>query len=216
MAYPDLAKATVGDKTITVWHDQDTEEPYLEHVEFKRLDRRGYQNYAYDDESMMDTCEDCGGFGELEDGAQCDVCRGNGEIPVVGVLIWPVSVYDYGANGLRAVLSDYDPVHNNTVSRPNGLLVIDGLSEFADWYGQPGKGVDFEGLFTTFLNEWTQWASGECYGYTITTPQVCAMCGHDEPELVDSCGGYIGIDWLIAHLNEEETIDLTEGDLEWQ
>jgi len=202
-----FAETTIGKQTITIWYDEDTEEPFLQHVEFRREDR-----HAIDDSYMMEQCKDCEGSGEYDDGADCVPCIGNGEISIARVTVWPVNLWDYGSNGYMARLSDYDPVHNSVTPHPNGALIIDDLSKFLDTYGPQ---VIVEDLFASFLSEWTKWAGGECYGYTVTTPNVCPTCGHDEPDFVDSCGGFIGLEWIGQHI-QDEILTFDINDMKWR
>lgn len=45
---------------------------------------------------------------------------------------------------------------------------------------------------TNEVEQYSQWASGACYGFTVETVSFCDHCGHENIDLVDSCGGFLG------------------------
>jgi len=55
-----------------------------------------------------------------------------------------------------------------------------------------------------FLEEYTAWCNGDCYWFEIECSTDWYADGVDMSEWVDfdSCGGYIGSDWLIAAVKE--------------
>ena len=60
-----------------------------------------------------------------------------------------------------------------------------------------------ENCARTFLKEYTQWCNGECFWYGINEITKCKECGQKVEKPVDSCGGFIGSDFLIEHLKSE-------------
>jgi hypothetical protein len=50
-----------------------------------------------------------------------------------------------------------------------------------------------------FLEEYTSWCNGECYCYSITET-IIKECGHEEEIDHDSCGGYIGMDYMLEEI----------------
>jgi len=56
----------------------------------------------------------------------------------------------------------------------------------------------------SFLEEYTTWCNGECYWYRIEEEIMCNECGNvKENTEIDSCGGFIGMEWLAEHLKAE-------------
>lgn len=45
-----------------------------------------------------------------------------------------------------------------------------------------------------FLEEYTKWCNGECYGWTVLD---------DNGQIIDSCGGYIGQDYILEEIRRE-------------
>ena len=44
---------------------------------------------------------------------------------------------------------------------------------------------------------YTQWCNGEVYGYEIERIRICGECGTDNPESLDSCWGFFGLDTCL-------------------
>jgi hypothetical protein len=54
-----------------------------------------------------------------------------------------------------------------------------------------------------FLEEYNHWVNGQCYCYSIEKIAKCYACNHEHGEIVASCGGYIGYDFLKKMLMSE-------------
>lgn len=54
-----------------------------------------------------------------------------------------------------------------------------------------------------FLEEYNHWVNGHCYCYAIEKMETCPTCKHEHGEVVESCGGYIGWDYLKQMLMSE-------------
>lgn len=46
----------------------------------------------------------------------------------------------------------------------------------------------------SFLSEYTDWFNGNCYRYAFEG--VCGGCGSPDGEVIESCGGFIGLDGI--------------------
>ncbi len=63
------------------------------------------------------------------------------------------------------------------------------------------------------LKEYTDWCNGESYWYSIEAEvEVCAHCHDTEWEVVDSCCGFIGSEYIISVIKEQLTLILDEND----
>ena len=56
-----------------------------------------------------------------------------------------------------------------------------------------------------FLEEYNSWVNGQCYCYAIEKMEKCPTCNHEHGEVVDSCGGFIGYDYLKQALMSEHS-----------
>jgi hypothetical protein len=45
---------------------------------------------------------------------------------------------------------------------------------------------------------YTQWCNGNIYGYEIERVMPCGHCGSDQPETLDSCWGFFGLDTCLG------------------
>ena len=74
--------------------------------------------------------------------------------------------------------------------------------------GDLGKGYDARKKSARcFLEEYTNWCNGQCFWYSIERTDTVE-------DLNDSCGGFIGSEWMLEHLKDEhgELFD-KDGDL---
>lgn len=53
-----------------------------------------------------------------------------------------------------------------------------------------------------YLETYTDWCNGACYGYTLTRLGECDLGETHEVETLDSCGGFIGTEWLVETVRE--------------
>lgn len=113
-------------------------------------------------------------------------------VDIAGVLVW----------------NDPQTSNFNPATDPDWF---DGLSDYQQKW-----------IIDGFLDTFTAWANGECYGFTVErSAGVCECCGQTRPPiLVDSCGGYIGDDIfpeIVSVIGAElgKTIDdLDPGDFD--
>jgi hypothetical protein len=54
--------------------------------------------------------------------------------------------------------------------------------------------------------------TGDVYFFRLVKPATCATCGHTEPEVLDSCGGFYGHDWKANGLFDHAGIGESELD----
>lgn len=55
-------------------------------------------------------------------------------------------------------------------------------------YGDPQKAIE------ATVETYSQYVSGDCYGFILEEKKVCETCGHEEWQEVDSCWGFFGSD----------------------
>lgn len=104
----------------------------------------------------------------------------------------------------------------DTVGLAGVLLLTDDYvpgGEWREWWHAKSEDERNEAI-DSFLGEYTDWANGETYGYTVETQTgECPTCHRpNEPELVDSCGGFIGFEY-IAEVIRETVADLWNVDI---
>ena len=62
------------------------------------------------------------------------------------------------------------------------------------------------GCARSYLEKYSNWCNGEVYGYYLE---------NDEGEIIDSCGGFIGSEWVLEHLKDSyPEIFTPESDVE--
>jgi hypothetical protein len=62
-----------------------------------------------------------------------------------------------------------------------------------------------------FLEEYNHWVNGQCYYFTVEKMEKCEKCNHENGEVVDSCGGYIGYEYLKEILKSEHPELFADG-----
>ena len=83
-----------------------------------------------------------------------------------------------------------------------GILVWeDNVKELQKGYDEREKSA------RCFLEEYTNWCNGQCFWYSIERTDAVE-------NMDDSCGGFIGSEWMLEHLRDEhkELFD-SDGDL---
>lgn len=85
-------------------------------------------------------------------------------------------------------------------------------NELEWWNGKTE--AEREEIAATTLEEYTDWANGNCYWYSIDSFEI-SVCDQGEEhevneEYVDSCGGFIGDKWFAEALRDAMPEDMTE------
>lgn len=81
---------------------------------------------------------------------------------------------------------------------------VGGIDGDRTWYDSKTQD-EKEEMASSFLEEYTDWANGEIYGYVLESldPRECDQgYEHDNPEDLDSCWGFIGFDYFQEAVSE--------------
>lgn len=197
--------------TAEVFQDTDADSPASWcNVGTLAYDTRGASvgdlpNDPYGSGRFTDYCFMCDGEGtmpvetprgdaSLYAGSTCPACSGSGYVTDGhaiakrlhdSILTLPVYATDYGAGTSLRVADSWEEA--------NGWIFTTGKcscgcgSSLADSAGV----IDLEALRLNMVAEigtWTQWAQGDVYGYSVTSPAGAE---------VDSCGGFYGLEYAV-------------------
>ena len=60
----------------------------------------------------------------------------------------------------------------------------------------------------SFLESYTSWANGECYGFDVRVHEICDACSQEknDSETIDGCYGFYGMDFMLKEIKA-----VTEG-----
>jgi hypothetical protein len=95
-----------------------------------------------------------------------------------------------------------------------GLLVFYGNKEEEEYL--PESYEDREAIARAIMAEYTSYCNGECYFYTIEEEILCDKCGNvEDTVLIDSCGGFIGSEYMIEVLKDEHGELLTNNNVKF-
>ncbi len=166
-------------------------------------------NFEDPEQWMTSDCPKCEGSGWIapkggsnadagygQDDEECKNCEATGRVDVVHPdVLTMLNYYEHGlckwyiAPAASPVDMQWDGAYNA------GVIVWNGEdSERAWWDGMTDaeRHSILEGIAETF----TDWSNGEVYGYILERLDECDM-GYDHTgDHIDSCWGYIGIQWL--------------------
>lgn len=199
---------------IDVWHDPDTESPNAPGTGIGRMVsfNNGHTNYENPNEYSSVDCSDCRGDGggytldeENPEWVECKTCEGYGTVNVPFLdhpdVLAVLSYYEHGSCRWMvgpSTVPDYGGFDTVNVA---GLIVWTGEDSEREWWNNRTQQERDETL-RVIAEEYTNWCNGETYGYTLERVDHCMECGHEVVELLDSCGGYIGSDYLADAVKE--------------
>jgi len=67
----------------------------------------------------------------------------------------------------------------------------------------------------SFIEHYTQWCNGSCFWYSAVRMDDCSKCGQEEEiEDLDSCGGFIGHEYMFEHI--QEMVDMAGQTIEFR
>ena len=113
-------------------------------------------------------------------------------------IVGALSYYEHGlCRWMLGASTVPDPGGFDTVDTA-GVIVYDGTQH--EWLEIPAD--DRRATLEEVAATYTAWCNGETYGYTVEAVDTCDHCGQETPELVESVGGFIGVDWLKESVRE--------------
>lgn len=232
----DTTTPETRDKLIVqVWHDYDAESPN-EFDGLFRLVSFNNSHRSFGDPARVVDCQYEFEWTDEEYGEQSDICElgPHGPTPPSDP-DRPIPPHDYQPPEPIAALLSYfehglcrwsrmghgpaDYGGFDTVRFAGVLILCEGYrdgDQFGPWWNDKTDD-EKNAVIDSFLTEYTSWTNGETYGYTIERPTGnCPTCDRpNEPEDVDSCGGFIGGDWFGQSLRDQIAyeLDIAPGDV---
>jgi len=199
---------------LNIWHDYDAERPDENSIGRMVSFNNRHSNYEHPNEYSTVGCTTCDGNGAIEDRredlSECPICEGVGwvdcELSTHPDVLATLSYYEHGLCRWmvgQSLVPDYGNFDTVNVA---GVIVWNGDDDERGWWDalpSPERMKTLDGI----AKEYTSWANGETYGFTLTTIDVCETCDTElEGETVESCGGFIGSEHLIQVIRDE-TLD---------
>ena len=185
---------------VKTWHDPDTEGPndwdgIFQLVSFNT------RHTSFRDTSDVFRCDECGDVpgddyhGDIPADADEWERENYHAYKPAEEIAFMLNYYEHGlcrwyvAPGASPVDMQWDGVYNAGV-----LLLNIGADERAWWDAKPED--EKREVAESWVREYTAWANGETYGYTIEKRAgTCECCDRElDYEVVDSCGGFI-VSW---------------------
>lgn len=212
---------------LTIHHDEDSADlnPNEEDNLFK-LHSFNRRHTNYTNPEVLLACRYEYPDGHENEGFACDelpMFHGEGEDDISdheweGPEGFFLSYFEHGSCkwGLAGTMSGMPDFHWDGVATAGFLEVVVPDSEREWWDGRPDE--DREAAAKAFVDEYTDWANGEVYGYTLEklNPKTCNLgYVHEDNEDLDSCWGFIGFEWFQTEVrwatyHMEATEDTTE------
>jgi len=152
---------------------------------------------------LITACLECG-----VDGGEHDDSYDHEYKPLRGLFL---SYFKHGGVvwDVQGELSHYPDFRWDGVSYAGFLAVNEGFDIPDDELWESAR---------AYCKEYTLWANGEMYGYTLETVNVdvCNLgYNHEESEILDSCGGFIGDNHLMREVADVlKHHNIAEEDLE--
>lgn len=206
---------------VSIWHDEDTDSPN-DHDGLFRLVSFNTGHRSHEDPERVLPCTFVGTITDPSDGEEWpdSMCNSGPHAPDYVDPHGPLPPHEYAPPApIAAFLSYFE--HGNckwsrmghgpadyggfdTVSFAGVLLLTDDYApggEYAEWWAglSPDEKAD---AVDVFLEEYTNWANGETYGYTIAEQTgTCPTCYREnDPDLIESSGGYTGSEYFAQEL----------------
>jgi len=112
---------------------------------------------------------------------------------------WSIPLYMYDHSGTIYRTGYTNPFHCPWDSGRVGIIAL----KRSEWDNAEFGGTDTETAAAAIANDYTRWANGETYAVAIYD---------QDAELVDSCGGFLGMDAATAYANEMfDSFKISEG-----
>jgi len=195
---------------LNIWHDYDAERPDENSIGRMVSFNDRHSNFEHPDTYTERDCPDCDGYGidgSRGEDADCVKCEGTGvvdcELSTHPDVLATLSYYEHGLCRWivgRSTVPDHGGFDTVNVA---GVIVWNGDDDERGWwdalpYLKRWKALD------GIAKEYTSWSNGETYGFTLTTIDVCETCDTElEGETVESCGGFIGSEYLTQVIRDE-------------
>lgn len=207
---------------VEIWHDYDTESPD-EHDGLFRLISFNSRHVSHESPESVLACQfettftDDDGFEEwdacdsgphepTDNGGHDDAFPAHEYEPPQPIAAF-LSYYEHGL-GMWSRMGNGPADYGGFDTTPfAGVLIVDtdryGESELDYWFNWP-KEVQLAQI-DSFLETYTDWANGQTYGWNIEKrSEDCPTCHRENPaEPLDSCGGFIGLEWACEALRAE-------------
>lgn len=199
---------------VTIDHDLDVDSPCDRDEEFRFV---SFNRYVIGSEPIDNYIR-----GFTAEGEAIPANPGLASKLRAGTAFW-ISLYDHSSRTWTLKGEGYHDRWDSTVYA--GILLWDhDPNDIGRTYEEREKAA------RTFIEEYTDWAEGNTYYYKIE--KIVADHGFD-PEMddvddlegveeIDSCGGFIGEDWLTQNIREaikdnglEDAELIVEGDASW-
>ncbi len=150
-------------------------------------------------------CPDCEGYG-LDGDDECETCEGLGTIDCAledhPDVIAVMSYYEHGSCRWMvgpSVVPDYGNFDTANVA---GVMVWNSTDSEREWFDSIGE-EDRSRILNMVAEDYTNWANGEVYAYTLYETTECECCGSmKRGEIVDSCAGHLGADWFNSAITD--------------